>query len=202
MQSAAANHMIYNHFFLTQKENISSQSFRINKSQSFWVWLAVIARNKNHSFWVWLTVIARNKSQSFLAQKKNVSALMRANQIFFIHQQQLDHKTTPTTVSHSHAFSIWSLILNFITLNFIQAIRKEWNLKSFILLSDYKSPHLHTKCFKYWYHLLQNIMFSMTVLRVDELEMRFLQFSVKVGLSSTISTHHDFSISETKKSND
>ena len=94
-------------FFLTQKENISSQSFRINKSQSF------------------------------LAQKKNVSALMRVNQIFFIHQQQLDHKTTPITVSHSHAFSIWSLILNFITLNFIQAIRKEWNLKSFILLSDY-----------------------------------------------------------------
>jgi len=45
-------------------------------------------------------------------------------------------------------------------------------------------------------------MFSMTVLRVDELRMRFLQFSAKVGLSSTISTHHDFSISETKKPND
>ena len=159
-------------FFLTQKGNISSQSFRINKSQSF------------------------------LAQKKNVSALMRANQIFFIHQQQLDHKIMSTTVSHSHTFSIWSLILNFIILNFIQAIRKEWNLKSFILLLGFKPPRLHAKCFKYWYCLLQNIMFSMTVLRVDELGMRLLQFSVKVGLSSTISTHHDFSISETKKPND
>ena len=63
--------------------------------------------------------------ESTSAKKRNVSALMKVNQFFFIHQQQLDHQTMPTTVSHSHTFSIWSLILNF-----IQAFRQDFHVIS------------------------------------------------------------------------
>ena len=41
-----------------------------------------------------------NESQSLSPKRVNASALMRANQFFFVHRQQLGHETTPTTVSH------------------------------------------------------------------------------------------------------
>src|SRR6266480_7710654 len=41
-----------------------------------------------------------NESQSLSPKRVNASALMRANQFFFVHRQQLDHETTSTTVSH------------------------------------------------------------------------------------------------------
>ena len=41
-----------------------------------------------------------NESQSLSLKRINASALMRVNQFFFVHRQQLGHETTPTTVSH------------------------------------------------------------------------------------------------------
>ena len=41
-----------------------------------------------------------NESQSLSPKRVNALALMRANQFFFVHRQQLGHETTPTTVSH------------------------------------------------------------------------------------------------------
>ena len=62
--------------FLAQKRNISSQSFKINKNQSFWNWLTVI---------VW------NKSQSFLIQKKNVLTLVRVNHFSVTREMKVNH---------------------------------------------------------------------------------------------------------------
>ena len=113
MQSAAANHMIYNHFFSHSKRKYQ-QAIIQNQQESIILSLIDCHCKKQESIILSLIdcyckkqesiiscskekCLSINESQSLSLKRVNASALMRVNQFFFVHRQQLGHETTSTT---------------------------------------------------------------------------------------------------------